>query len=167
MNEALLVLYRHKTWATLALIDFCKGVDDVVLDATTPGTYGTIRDTLRHLVRSEEGYLARVTGKRHSEPLGDEPVSLDELGERIRRMGPHWEAAAQDPDLARRRVTTDDGWRLAGGVVMAQAIHHADDHRTHVMSVLSAHGVEGPDLDIWCYADENGEVQHVPVAQSE
>ncbi len=88
MNEALLVLYRHKTWATLALIDFCKGVDDVVLDATTPGTYGTIRDTLRHLVRSEEGYLARVTGKRHSEPLGDEPVSLDELGERIRRMGP-------------------------------------------------------------------------------
>jgi len=167
MNEALLVLYRHKTWATLALIDFCKGVDDAVLDATTPGTYGTIRDTLRHLVRSEEGYLARVTGKRHSEALGDEAVSLDELAERIRRMGPHWEAAAQDPDLARRRVTTDDGWRLACGVVMAQAIHHADDHRTHVMSVLSAHGVEGPDIVIWWYADENGEVQHVPVAQSE
>src|SRR5256885_3715547 len=167
MNEALLVLYRHKTWATLALIDFCKGVDDAVLDATTPGTYGTIRDTLRHLVRSEEGYLARVTGKRHSEALGDEAVSLDELAERIRRMGPHWEAAAQDPDLARRRVTTDDGWRLAGGVVMAQAIHHADDHRTHVMSVLSAHGVEGPDIDILGHADENSEGLHVPVRQSE
>src|SRR2546427_417893 len=64
MNEALLVLYRHKTWATLALIDFCKGVDDAVLDATTPGTYGTIRDTLRHLVlcRRERRGAARSGG---------------------------------------------------------------------------------------------------------
>src|SRR5438445_3475446 len=153
MNEAFLVLYRHKTWATLALIDFCKGVDEAVLDATTPGTYGTSRQTLRHLVRSEEGYLARVTGKRHAEPLAEDAGSLDELADRIRRMGPHWEAAAQDPDLPRRRVTTSDGWRLAGGVVMAQAIHHDDEHRKQVMSVICAHGSVGSYCYMWCYGD--------------
>ena len=57
MNEALLVLYRHKTWATLALMDFCKGVDDAVLDATAPGAYGTVRHP-RHIV-SARGRLPR------------------------------------------------------------------------------------------------------------
>jgi len=46
---------------------------------------------------------------------------------------------------------------------MAQAVHHADDHRTHVMSVISAIGIEGPDLDVWCYAGATGNVEHVEV----
>jgi hypothetical protein len=50
MNEALVELFRHKTWATLLLIEACQGLDEEMLDATTPGTYGTIRDTLHHLV---------------------------------------------------------------------------------------------------------------------
>jgi hypothetical protein len=47
MNGALLQLYRHKTWATLRLIEYCQALDDEHLDATIPGTYGTIRNTLR------------------------------------------------------------------------------------------------------------------------
>jgi uncharacterized damage-inducible protein DinB len=50
MNGALLSMYRHTTWATLRLIEHCQGLADDHLDATIPGTYGTIRDTLRHLV---------------------------------------------------------------------------------------------------------------------
>ena len=165
MSEALVELFGHKTWATLALIEFCQGIGDEVLDATTPGTYGSIRDTLRHLVQSEEGYFRRVTDRRLSEPLPDGPVALSELAARIRRLGPEWEKAARDESLARRDVTTDDGWRLKAALVMAQAVHHADDHRTHVMSVLSACGVEGPDLDVWSYADATGRVEHVEVAQ--
>lgn len=30
MNQALLALYRHKTWATLRLIEYCQPLDDVV-----------------------------------------------------------------------------------------------------------------------------------------
>ncbi len=165
MSEALIESFGHKTWATLTLIEFCQRVGDEVLDSTTPGTYGSIRDTLQHLVRAEEGYFRRVSGRRLSEPLPDGPVELDELASRIRRLGPEWEAVARDAELAEREVTTDDGWRLKAGLVMAQAIHHADDHRTHVMSVLSACGVEGPDLDVWSYADATGRVEHVEVAQ--
>jgi uncharacterized damage-inducible protein DinB len=164
MNEALVDLYRHKSWATVSLIEFCEGVGDEVLDATTPGTYGTIRDTLRHLVGAEEGYFFRLTGKRFSEPMPEGPVPLPDLAERIRVLSPHWEALARDAFVAVRKVTTTDGWQLAGAVVMAQAIHHADDHRTHVMSVLSANGVEGPDLDLWSYAEATGIVQRVAPA---
>ena len=149
MNGVLLELYRHKTWATLRLIEHCQGLDDEHLDATIPGTFGTIRDTLRHLVGAEEGYFWTVTRERLSEPLPDGPVPLGELAERIRRLGPRWEVLAQDADAPSREVTTRNGWRMPGAVPMAQAIHHADDHRSHVLSILGARGLEVPDLSVW------------------
>jgi uncharacterized damage-inducible protein DinB len=170
MNGALLELYRHKTWATLRLIEYCQGLADEHLDATIPGTYGTIRQTLRHLVAAEQGYYSTLTRPPFPSreaarafvlpdrlPEGD--VGLDELAERIRRLGPRWEALAEDDDLPAREVTTRDGWRLPAAVVMAQAIHHADDHRTHVMSILGARGVslpESDDLALWGHAEATG-----------
>ncbi|HLZ08179.1 MAG TPA: DinB family protein [Chloroflexota bacterium] len=163
MNDALLELYRHKTWATLRLIDHCQGLDDAHLDATIPGTFGTIRETLHHLVRSEEGYFFTVTGERLSEPLADvgnlgdgPPAPLGELAERLRRLGPRWENLATDTDADQGEVTTRDGWRMHRVVPMAQAIHHADDHRSHVLSILGACGLEVPDLDVWSYAESAG-----------
>jgi hypothetical protein len=34
---------------------------------------------------------------------------------------------------------------------MAQAIHHGDVHRAHVLSILGARGLEVPELDVWEY----------------
>ncbi len=97
MTDALLELYRHKTWATLRLIEYCRGLGDEHLNATIPGTFGTIRETLRHLVGADEGYFSILTRKRLSEPLPDGvvklddlpagPVPLEELADRIRRLG--------------------------------------------------------------------------------
>jgi uncharacterized damage-inducible protein DinB len=162
MKSALLELYRHKTWATLRVIEFCQGLAGDHLDATIPGTYGTVRETLRHLVDSEEGYLSIVTRKQfltkeaagaftRGDELPDGPVPLDQLAERIRRMGPQWETLAQDANLPSREVTTTDGWRLPAAVPMAQAIHHGDVHRAHVLSILGARGLEVPELDVWEY----------------
>ena len=178
--NGLLEMFRHKTWATLRLIEHCQGLEDEHLDATAPGTYGTIRETLRHLVEAEEGYLSILTRERFAskaeaeafigtaDRLPDGPVRLDELAKRIRRMGPHWEAMAQDADLPGRDVTTTDGWHLPGAVIMAQTIHHAGDHRSHVMTILGARGLELPrpnDLDAWGYAEDLDLMQELPATQ--
>ena len=173
MNRALLELHRHKTWATLRLIAHCQGLAGEHLDATIPGTYGTVRDTLRHLVDAEEGYLSIVTREpfrtkeaaaafTRGDELPEGPVPLDDLAERIRRMGPQWETLAGDPDLPDRDVTTTDGFRMPAAVPMAQAIHHADDHRTHVLSILGARGLEVPELDVWAYAESAGQANDLP-----
>ncbi len=174
MTDALLELFRHKTWATLRLVAYCQHVADEHLDATIPGTFGTIRETLRHLVGADEGYFSILTRKRLSEPLPDGvirldelpagPVPLDELAKRIRHLGPRWEALAQDTDLPGREVTSTDGWRFPGAVAMAQAINHADDHRSHVLSILGARGLEVPEpngLDVWGYAEAEGQMKPV------
>jgi len=166
MSQTLLEMFRHKTWATLRLIEYCQRLPTDDLDAKIPGTFGTIRETLRHLVGADEGYFSILTRKRVSEPLPDGvvklddlpdgPVALDELAKRIRALAPRWELLAQDADVARRECTTSDGWRVPGFVPMAQAIHHADDHRSHVLSILGARGLEVPEpngLDVWGYAE--------------
>lgn len=175
--SGLLEIFRYKTWATLRLIEHCQGLSDEHLDATTPGTYGTIRETLHHIVDAEEGYFSILTRERFPskavaeafvkspDRLRDGPVPLDELAERIRRMGPNWEAMALDADLPGRDVTTTDGWHLPGSVVMAQVIQHAGDHCSHVMSILGARGLELPgpnDLDAWGYAESEGLMQELP-----
>jgi hypothetical protein len=71
-----------------------------------------------------------LTGQRLLDPLLDGRVPMDELAERIRRLGPRWEVLAEDTDLPACEVTADNGMRMPGAVPMAQAIHHADDHRS-------------------------------------
>ena len=170
MNEALVELFRHKTWATLLLIEACQGLDEETLDATTPGTYGTIRDTLHHLVGADESYLATVTGVRPAGPLPHQRVSLGTLADLTRQLAPRWEALARDPEIASREVTTRDGWRTPAAIPMAQAIHHAECHRSHALSVLGAHGIGIPgldiseDLDVWHHGIAVGLMQEVTSA---
>ena len=156
MNHTLLTLYRHMTWATLQVIEFCQGLDDAHLDATVPGTYGSVRETLAHLVGAEEGYLARATNTPRPQPRPDAHMPLAELAERIRRMGPAWEQVARDDTLPAAERTTDDGWRLLAVVLLAQAVHHACEHRAHVLTILGARGIQAPDPDVWSYAEAQG-----------
>jgi uncharacterized damage-inducible protein DinB len=167
MNEVLVELFRHKTWATLLLIEACQGLDEQVLEATTPGTYGTIQDTLYHLVAADQSYLETATGEPSADPLPDEQVSLETLADLTRKLGSQWEALAQDPGIGRRELTTMDGWHTTAAIPIAQAIHHAECHRGHVLSVLGAHGIETPgldigeDLDVWHHGIAVGSMQQV------
>ena len=74
------------------------------------------------------------------------------------------EVIAEDAELPDQEVITSDGWRLPAAIPMAQAIHHADDHRSHVMSILGALGLDVPTpdgLDLWGYAEAEGLVEKV------
>ena len=48
---------------------------------------------------------------------------------------------------------------VAGGIdpaeslLLNQALHHGNDHRTQVCSTLGALGLEVPDIDVWTYFD--------------
>jgi cyclophilin family peptidyl-prolyl cis-trans isomerase len=65
---------------------------------------------------------------------------------------------AEDPDLPAGDVKTSDGWHLPASAIMGQAIYHAGDHRTHVLSILGARGLEVPELDLWGYAESTGKM---------
>jgi uncharacterized damage-inducible protein DinB len=47
--------FKYNLWANLSLLDACAQLSDAQLDATTKGVYGSVRQTLMHLVSYEEG----------------------------------------------------------------------------------------------------------------
>src|SRR5207247_4932236 len=55
--------FDHNTWATLQVIDACLAFRPEQLDASVPGTYGSILDTMRHLVSADANYLSVCSGE--------------------------------------------------------------------------------------------------------
>ena len=122
--------FEHHIWATTRLIDTCLELTPEQLDATAPGTYGSILDTQRHIVGADAGYLFVLSGERVPE-VDEDGMDLAELRAAIQRNGAEWSkvlASDLDPErvLVRRR---DDGSesRAPVGIRLAQVIHHGTD----------------------------------------
>lgn len=157
--------FEHHVWATLRLIDACLTLDPEQLEASVPGTYGSILDTTRHIVGAEASYLHVVTGGRT--PLIDEDtMDLRELRAVMENHGPEWSrllGQELDPDtvMVRRR---DDGSETHApvGIRLAQVVHHGTDHRSQICTALTTMGVEPPSIDVWDFGFEDGRVVDVP-----
>ena len=154
VEEPLVDLFRHHLWANLRLLDSCESLTDAQLEATTPGTYGSIRATLTHLAGSDESYLARLTGERPADAIGKGAVvGIAELRAHIRRSGDGLiEVAGRAGTLGRIRVAWDDqAWQFPASIILIQAINHATEHRAHVMTIMTQLGLEPTDVSGWEY----------------
>jgi uncharacterized damage-inducible protein DinB len=152
--------FAHNAWATLQLIDACLSLEPEELEASAPGTYGSILATLRHLVDSDCWDLCVASGDR-SVLIDGQGASLPELRAAMERNGPAWAQlleAGIDAETMLREVDDHDGFerRAPLGVQLAQALHHGSDHRSQVCSALSALGVKPPAVDVWSYGVQAG-----------
>ncbi len=158
MDELLIEAFRYNKWANLHLLDVCATLSDEQLLLTAPGTYGTISATLLHLFSAEQRYLRRMAGTKPEINEREPAPSVAVLRQHAVRSGDGLIEAA-------RRVTPDqtieeerDGhiMRLHLGVVLVQAMHHGNDHRTHVCTILGQHEIPYGDMDVWAYGEAIG-----------
>lgn len=91
--------------------------------------------------------------------MGEARVPLAELAERVRGLEADWDGLAEESDAGSREAVADDGVRMPAAVSIAQAIHHAKDQRNQILSILGAHSLEVPRLDIWAYASSHGQLR--------
>jgi uncharacterized damage-inducible protein DinB len=147
--------FKFNLWANLRVLDACAGIDDAQLDATVRGTFGSVRETLVHIVAAEEGYVQRFTGQRLELALHkDDPFpGFDELRRRVRQSGEGLIAIAEQFDAAQVLHLSYQGqlYAVPAIFVLIQAINHATDHRSQVATVLSQQDVTPPELDGWSY----------------
>ncbi len=159
---------RHDVWATEQLIKHCRGLTDAQLELTVPGTYGTIRRTLAHIVAADERYLRRLMPM--PEPLLDDDkglATIDDIAAHLPAVNDGVEKlfAGQnfDPERvirdARRRKPADPPLLITAWVLVNQFAHHGSDHRAHIGTILGAHGLETLDLDVWTYGSANDAVK--------
>jgi uncharacterized damage-inducible protein DinB len=168
MNGSLLAdAFGHHVWATLRLIDTCLALAPEQLQVGVPGTYGSILETMRHLVGADASYLFALTGGRVS-AIDEEHMDLAELRTVMERNGEAWSvllAEDLDPEavVVRRR---EDGSETHApvGIRLAQALHHGTDHRSQVCTALTMLGVEPPAIDAWDFAGQAGRLVEIPPA---
>lgn len=165
MDELLIEAFRYNKWANLHLLDVCAKLSDEQLELTAPGTYGTIAATFVHLTAAEQRYLRRLTGSKPDINEHDAaPPSLAKLREHAARSGDQLVEAAGRITPADTIDEERDGqlMRLHLGVVLVQAMHHGNDHRTHICTILGAHDIPYGDMDVWAYGEAIGGIVPVP-----
>ena len=104
MGHELNDLLQHHRWATAQLLTYCQGLDDATLHATVPGTYGTIIETLQHLVDSEGSYVRRLTKVADHPWKGDRAVGLETLAERNAILAESSRSSWRGSGIARPRA---------------------------------------------------------------
>ncbi len=157
--------FGHHVWATLRLIDTCLALSPEGLATSVPGTYGSILDTMRHLVGADASYLFALTGGR-TPTIEEDQMGLPELRTAMEGNGPAWSSLLVgdlDPDVIVVRYRDDGSESHAPmGVRLAQALHHGTDHRSQVCTALTTLGVEPPAIDVWDFAEAGGRLVTVP-----
>lgn len=155
--------FRYHRWANLHLLGVCGGLADEQLDLTTPGTFGTIRATLLHLLGAEQGYIQRLGGSERRLTRDSSFPGVDALKREAERSADELIALSQliEPDDEFEADFQDGRYLLKKGVVLLQALHHGNDHRTHICTILGAHGLEYGDMDVWAYGDATGDIHPV------
>jgi uncharacterized damage-inducible protein DinB len=156
LYDTIETLFRHNLWANVRLFEACANLSDEQLAAKITGTYGSIRDTLQHIVTSERSYLHRITtGQPYPRVEGAPPMTMSEMQASIRASGEGLISAAPN---VKAGDSVEVNWQGTPRMVpltifLTQAINHATEHRAQIMATLTHIGIEPPSLDGWTYFD--------------
>jgi uncharacterized damage-inducible protein DinB len=150
--------FRHHVWATLRVLDACADLDDAQLATNVPGTYGSIVETLRHIVDGDVFYLDVLRGER--EPFDKTGSDIPTLRAVMVAHDPIWQGlVVGELDPAIDVVEHEDsGYDTHAplGIRLAQALYHGTDHRSQVCTALTALGIEPPLIEVWELARAEG-----------
>ena len=156
-TDTLTTLFSHNLWANLRLLERCAVLSSEQLDATMSGAYGSIRDTLQHIVTSEQSYFSRIsTGQRRPRSEEAPLLTIAEMTESVRTTGAgliEWAPKVQADDTV--QLDWDGTPRdVPKTIILTQVINHATEHRAQIMAILTQLGIQPPELDSWTYFDE-------------
>lgn len=151
--QTLLSVARYNAWANQRVFDACAAIAPDQLSEEARGTYGSVKETLAHLVEVEDIYLLMVRGDDLTKVTKDENyMSHDaawfanrsrELGDGYRQM-----LDANDDDwLEETFVVPWFGFPITRRDGLLQVWMHSAQHRAQVLSALGSHGIEVPDVD--------------------
>jgi uncharacterized damage-inducible protein DinB len=160
----LAVPFEYDNWATERLARFCAALPPEQRALTTPGAMGTIEATLIHLVGAKERYASALQGKAPPDDAVRETTTTD-LGQVVARAKKlsEWFAGFGQGDLDLDRIIERRGadgsiQRMPMGILIAQFLHHGNEHRAQLGSIFGANGIEPPHYSAFDWGHELGKI---------
>jgi uncharacterized damage-inducible protein DinB len=152
----------YDNWATEKLVQFCIALTPEQRALTTPGTMGTVEATLIHLVAAKERYAAALEGIAPTAEAVRESTTKDLQHVAVRAtLLSEWFAgfARQELDLDRiieRHAADGSTQKMPLSILIAQFLHHGNEHRAQLGSIFGANGIEPPHYSAFNWGQERG-----------
>jgi uncharacterized damage-inducible protein DinB len=157
-TRELQTLYDYGYWANRRLFEVVSRLTAEQFTETVCGSYGSIRNTLVHVMSAEWGWLERSGGPKRGPKLSaaDFPTfaSVSERWTDVESKVRGFLAGLRDEDVDREvEFTPGDGPKqtLTVGQMMQHAAIHAVHHRGQVALLLRQLGLAPGDFDILFY----------------
>jgi uncharacterized damage-inducible protein DinB len=153
-------LLRHMAWANTSLLAQLAGLTDEALAFAAPRNEWSAARILAHLVSAAGGYASRLEGVPRP-PDTEPPTSVAQLAAIVARCASfdaRLRAQATLPDVLIAHPHPDRPAR-ARSTILAQAIHHATEHRAQIAGALATNGLDAIDLDeldLWAFGEAEG-----------
>ena len=160
----LAVAIEYDNWATEKLARFCAALVPAQRALTTPGTMGTVEATVIHLVGAKERYATalRATPPPDDAVREDRTTDLAQVVARAAKLSEWFSGFANGQlDLDRiieRRGADGTMQRMPMGILIAQFLHHGNEHRAQLGSIFGAHGIEPPHYSAFNWGAELGKL---------
>ena len=154
-------LLRHMAWANAELIARLLEQPVAVLALTAPRNEWPAGRNLAHLVNAAEAFVSLMEGVARAADVAT-PASaaeLADLGARLAAIDARLVAQAIEPDALISHPNPARGKGLRS-TILAQAIHHATEHRAQIAGALATNGndaIDLDDLDLWEFAEAEGQ----------
>ena len=165
-------LFDYGHWANTKLFDVLASVTPEEFTQTVGGSYGSIRNTLVHIVSAEAGWMERCGGPKRGARVN--PSDFPTLSSIIRTWNKvdvnmkRLLSDLSDEDLGRKVEFSFDSSRqysMSIGEMLHHAALHGVHHRGQVALLLRVLGYVTGDVDIFHYYAEKNE-QSAPTLKS-
>lgn len=150
-------LYAYNGWANARVFAVCRDVDRPRLEEQAPGTFGTIAETLQHLVVVEDVYARMLRGDPVEEVEAREEHDLEWFARRSTQLSQEYAEIVAGADATFYDEPLRVPWfdfHLTKHDGLLQVLSHSSQHRAQVLSILGARGLEVPDLDYVLFVEE-------------
>jgi uncharacterized damage-inducible protein DinB len=154
-------LYDYHYWANSRLMSVVSRLTPEQFTQSVTGSYGSVRNTLVHVLSAEWGWLERCGGPERGERLSplDYPTveSLSEAWMRVQESMRAFLSGLQDEDLAREvefAIGAGPTQSMPLGDLMHHAAIHAVHHRGQVALLLRTLGYVPGNFDWLVYVGE-------------
>jgi uncharacterized damage-inducible protein DinB len=147
-------LIRYNNWANQQVLAACQKLSQDQLAATMLGAYGSLRDTMEHIIRAEAYYVGLLTGNRPQPPFQWEAKpGLAQMSEYATQVG---NALVDAINHVRPTDRVSQEWQgkqvhYQALALFIQIINHGIEHRTNITTILNQGQVTPPDVDGWGY----------------
>ncbi len=159
--ESLQDLYDFNYWARDRQLAVCRTLADEDLARPLGGSFGSVRDTLKHLLGAEYVWLERFNGRSpRAVPWFDETRNLEAIRLRWDEVEHGMRAciAGLDPDRLDAPLTYQnlkgETWTYPLSQALVHLANHGTYHRGQVTMGLRLLGAQPPAIDFLVYQDE-------------